>query len=286
LADRAARAGSLPRWLVVTSYPLGALTLTLFFIYLSFPYDLVVARFSQPLESSTGMRILVGDVGPHLSLLGPGLEVRDVQAKPQAGRIIAVDRIFVRPAWSLSWFVGRPALYIDLASDLGSVDATIELGSRGSFDGELLQVQVAALPIEKWFSELDFAGVLDATVDLAAQAPEDGGGLVGLLHFDLRDGSVAGPGLPLALPFENFGGNLLFGEEGTFVRLDGVALEGPMIAATVIGQVRAAPSAAGRLLDIGVDYQILDPGLVSMLGSGGGQLKVGGTIARPTTTLR
>ena len=52
MAESTERVGALPRWLVVTSYPFGALALTLLFIYLSFPYDLVVARLSRPIESA------------------------------------------------------------------------------------------------------------------------------------------------------------------------------------------------------------------------------------------
>ena len=103
MAEPKERGRAVPRWLVVASYPLGVLLLTLFFVYLGFPYDLLVARYTQPLEARTAMRVRVGDVEPHMSLFGPGVEVLDIQASRVGARMIAIDRVFVRPAWSFSW---------------------------------------------------------------------------------------------------------------------------------------------------------------------------------------
>ena len=52
----------MPKWLGVASYPIGALLMTLFFIYLGFPYDLLVARFMERIEPSAGMGIEIGAV--------------------------------------------------------------------------------------------------------------------------------------------------------------------------------------------------------------------------------
>jgi hypothetical protein len=138
---------AVPKWLAIALYPVGVLLLTLFFIYLGFPYDLLVARYARPLESATAMRVRIGAVEPHVSLLGPGIEVLDVQASRPGERLISVDRVFVRPAWSFSWLTGSPALYLDLASGIGAGSGTITLGSSGAWEGEVSDVQIEALPL-------------------------------------------------------------------------------------------------------------------------------------------
>lgn len=100
----------MPRWLRITSYPIATLLLTLLFIYLGFPYDLLVARYLPQMESVSSMQMRVGEVGPHVSLLGPGVALHDVRASREGGDPLLLDRLFVRPAWSISWLTGIPAL--------------------------------------------------------------------------------------------------------------------------------------------------------------------------------
>jgi hypothetical protein len=95
---------------------------------------------------------------------------------------------------------------------------------------------------------------------------------------------VGGPGIPIALPFETFGGDLRFGEEGSLVRIDNGLFEGPLLAATIMGEIGPSAASGGPSLDIDVDYEIHDETLASMLGSfGGGEshIGIGGTLQRP-----
>jgi len=280
LAARTSR--GLPRGLVVTSYAVGALLLTAFFVYLGFPYDLLVARYLPPVESATAMQVRVGDVTPRVSFLGPGFTVRDVRATREDGPLVLVDRLFVRPAWSLSWLTGSPAFHVDLASPAGAGVGTVTLGHTGGFAGQLEGVEIEVLPVDRLLAQMELAGKLDADIDLHQRAEEDGGGFVGSVVFDAREGSIAAPGLPIALPYESLVGGLLFGEEGVFVRLADVALEGPMLAATIEGQVGSG-SPGRQPLDLAVRYEIRNPTIASMFGGGRGdsQVAISGTLQRP-----
>ena len=110
-------------------------------------------------------------------------------------------------------------------------------GSTGGWDGILEHVQLDLLPIEM-LEVLDIDGTLDATVDLHRTAPEAGGGLVGHVDFDLRDGTLS-TGLQVALPFERLHGRLDFGGE-KYVTVNGVELTGSLLDATIQGDVAYA----------------------------------------------
>jgi type II secretion system protein N len=271
-----------PKWGAAVAYPIGALLLTLLFIYLGFPYDLLVARHLHRIEAASRMDIEIGAVEPHVSLLGPGFELLDIRATREDSATLILNRIFVRPAWSLSWFALTPALHVDLASDVGSSEGTVTLGASGGWEGRVEGVKVRYLPLKERLANLDFDGILDADGDLHFRPAEDGGGFVGELRFDIREGSVAGPGFPIALPFETLGGNLRFGEEGELLRFEGVALEGPMLGATVEGKIGAARGASPPPLDIQVAYEARSATLASVIG-GNGSIQIGGTLQRPVT---
>ena len=100
----------------------------------------------------------------------------------------------------------------------------------------------------------------------------------------MREGSVAGFGLPIALPFETLGGDLRFGDEGQLVAVDG-ALEGPIVAATIVGSVGHAPRPGAQPLAMSVEYELRDPSIASMLGrgrgKGPGRMEVSGTLSQP-----
>ena len=51
--------------------------LTLFFIFLGFPYDQLAQRVSQLVEESGTMTLRIGELSPHLGLAGPGFKATD-----------------------------------------------------------------------------------------------------------------------------------------------------------------------------------------------------------------
>jgi type II secretion system protein N len=276
----------LPRWLRIASWPIGGLLLVSFFVFLGFPYDLLAQRIGNQVERSTGMRVRIGELSPHIGLAGLGLAARDVLASPEGGRTISVQKLVVRPAWSLAWFRGVPAVHLDVTSEIGNGVGTITLGATGGWEGELEAVQLEYLPLEM-LESFNIDGVLDADVDLHAQDPEAGGGLLGDVDFDLRDGSLATDGLPVAVPFERLHGQLRFGGE-KYLIISGVELEGPMIAGTIEGEVGQGPSPDRQPVSVKIAYEVRDQSLAGMLsgmgstGPGGSsEISVTGTVAQP-----
>ncbi len=283
----------LPRWLAVSAWPLGGLVLTVFFIFLGFPYDLLASRLADQVERSTSVRLRIGELSPYVGLAGLGLEAREVLAAREGGRTIVLQRLVVRPAWSLAWFRGMPAVHLDVTSEIGNGEGTLILGSAGGFAGSLEAVRLEYLPVEM-LEAVDIQGILDAVIDLHANddVDDDGesagvGGWVGDVDFDLREGSLATEGLPVAVPFERLHGLLHFGGE-RYLTVSGVRLEGPLIAGTIEGEIGHGASIDRRPLKLDIAFQVQDAnldGMLSGLGTRGqdgiSHLRVSGTVVRP-----
>ena len=124
------------------------------------------------------------------------------------------------------------------------------------------------------------SGALTADVDLHARAAAEGGGLVGHVRFDLSEGSFSGAGLPMAVPFERLTGDLQFGD-GSFVRVEGAKLEGPVLVATVEGNIGDAPERGAQPLDLRLSYELRDKSLVRMFGEARGGGAISGTLREP-----
>jgi type II secretion system protein N len=276
----------LPRWLVRAAYPIWGAVLTAFFIFLGFPYDQLAHRLSSQAEASMKMRVSIGEVSPHLGIAGPGLAVREVLAAPEGGRTIVLQELVVRPAWSLAWFRGDPAIHLDVTSEIGNGSGTIILGDRGGWDGSLDSVRVDYLPLDM-LQAFEIDGLLDADVDLHGAPEEEGGGLLGTVDFELRDGSIGTEGLPVALPFDRLHGQLRFGDE-SYLTVSGVQIEGPLLHGTIEGRVgRGQP---GRQpLSLAVSYTVRDEELARLFAGIGGRpdengqskLSISGTLSNP-----
>ena len=276
----------LPRWLVIASYPVAAFVLILFFIFLGFPYDLLALRLSHTVESNLNLRLRIGELSPHIGLGGPGLAASEVLVRREGSRTIVLQELVLRPAWALAWFRGQPAIHLEITSEVGDGSGTVTLGSTGGWDGTLERVRVDLLPLEM-LEVLDIDGTLDATVDLHRAATEDGGELVGVVDFDLRDGTLTSEGLPVALPFERLHGRLDFGD-GKYVRVSGVELQGPLLEGTIQGDVGYAATPGAQPLSIEVAFRVRDESLgvvfdrIGRLGEDGrSHLQVTGTVAKP-----
>jgi len=152
---------SLPRPLLVVGIPVAGVLLVAFFVYLGFPYDKLGDRIATEIQSRGGVRIDFEDVGPSLHLAGPGIEATGVLATMTDGRSYRIERAMLRPAWSLAWFSGTPAIYAEIDSDLGDAAGTLLVGRTGGWKGELSQVAVGRIPIP----QLDALGTLDGRLD-------------------------------------------------------------------------------------------------------------------------
>ena len=275
-----------PRWLVITSYPVGAICLTAFFIFLGFPYDLLAGRLSHYVESAMNVRVHIGDLSPHLGLGGPGLAASEVLAAREGEQTIVLQEVVVRPAWSLAWLRGTPAIHIDVTSEIGNGAGTLTVGQMGGWDGSLESVQLAYLPLAM-LDVVEIDGILDATVDVHGASAEEGGSLVGTVNFELRDGTLGSDALPVAVPFDRLHGTLRFGDE-PYLTVEKVELEGPLIEATIQGQVGHAKDLGGRPLAIEVAYRVRDRNLARIFGSvgppgddGRAHLSISGTLSKP-----
>ena len=277
---------AVPRWLQVIGYPAAATVLTAFFVFLGFPYDLLALRLSNAAES-LDVRLRIGELSPYIGLAGLGLSATEVVAGAPGGRSVVIERLVLRPAWSFAWMRGMPAIHIDVASEIGGGAGTVIVGATGGFDGRLEALRIADLPIEM-LEVVGIDGVLDADVDLHAADADAGGGLVGKVAFELREGTLSAEGLPIALPFDRLHGSLHFGEEAAWLKMSGVQLEGPLLAGTIEGEVGQASTGADRPLALQVAYVVRDEGLAGMFRSfgqpaedGSTRLSVSGTLAKP-----
>jgi type II secretion system protein N len=275
-----------PRWLVAAFYPVAALVLILFFIFVGFPYDRLALRLSQTLESRVNLRVRIGELSPHIGLGGPGISASQVLVKREGSQTVAVEQLVVRPAWSLSWFWGQPAIHLDLRSEEAVGSGTLTLGDTGGWKGILEGVPVGQLPFEL-LERLDIDGTLDASVDLHLAAAEAGGELAGQVDFDLRNGSLRAEGLPVALPFERLHGRLDFGGDH-YISVSTLELQGPLLDGTIQGNLGYADAPGAQPVSIDLAYSVHDESLAEMLSSMGsrrqgdrGQLRVTGTLANP-----
>jgi len=230
---------TLPRSFFVVGIPIAGVLLVAFFVYLGFPYHKLGDRIATEIRRSSGVRIEFEDIGASLHLVAPGIEATGVRATLPDGRSYRIERAMLRPAWSLAWFRGTPAIYAEIESELGDAEGTLLVGSAGGWSGRLSQVAVGRIPIPPLEAVGNLEGRFDATIDLvlAEAGPE------GSVEFAATEGSVGLAKFPLDIPFETLSGELIFGGENilSIKRLD---LTGPMLTASLTGNVLLAASFA------------------------------------------
>jgi len=247
---------ALPRWLLVLGVPVAGLVLVTFFTFLRFPFDRFGDAVARQAGAALGAEVDIARLEPALTLGGPGLAAHDVLIRWPDGARARVETARLRPAWSASWLAGRPAVHLKAASDVGAVDGTFTLGDAPGFDGRLEAVSLARLPVDRFAAGASLDGTLDLDADLV-MAPT---GPVGRLRFEARDGSLAAAQLPVALPYAALRGAAELADDGS-VALEDVALEGPMLSATVEGGTGPGPSLWLAPLDLRVHLEVSDRNL-------------------------
>ncbi|MGI9592488.1 MAG: hypothetical protein ACR2P8_14050, partial [Myxococcota bacterium] len=125
------------RTLRVGTIVLAGVALTLFFMLLRFPYERLADRIAESVEDRTGARLQLGEVSLGLVRWGPGLTAEGVRVRMPSGSRVELDRVGVRPALSLSWLGGRPALATEADGAQGGARGVITLGEGGGFRGRL-----------------------------------------------------------------------------------------------------------------------------------------------------
>ncbi len=264
--------------------PVGAVLLTLFFVLIGFPYDrvrdVVAAKASQALHA----QIRVAELGPTVSLFGPGISAKGLDVVLASGEKWSLESASVRPAWSTSWLRGRPSLHVDLTASQGRAVGTLLLGAEPGFDGEIHEVDLAKLPLENALAGLSFDGVANADVDLRQTAA----GPRGSIDLDAKGGSVALPGMPVALPFETLKAQAQLTDTHLAENVN-VDLQGPMLTAQITGNVGQSPMPMNAPLELQLKMKVVDASLRPMLMGSGlrfaqdgtADMRLTGTAGRP-----
>jgi type II secretion system protein N len=272
----------IPRPLLWIGAPVAAIVLIAVFVFLRFPYDEFAVPLGQQLSAMTGSDVTIGGIDPRLTIGGPGVAARNVRITTPDGRWIEIDPLRIRPAWSTAWLRGDPALKVELESGVGRSEGLLVLGDSAAWRGEVVDVDLARLPLRG--QAIVLAGRLEAAADLLL-AP---GGPIGPLSFDASAGSIAHPAIPIPLEFERATGDIALGDDPV-VHIRSFEIDGPVLFASVSGDVRRGQRRGDEQLDLGVKLEIKDPALVSLLQSfgvrldarGRAQFDLGGTLSNP-----
>ncbi len=259
----------------------AGLLLVLFFVHRGFPYERLAGRLSLEAGRALGARVDIPELGPDWMLGGPGVEARGVRVTFQSGARLTLERVALRPAWSLGWLGGTPVLYAELESPSGRAAGVWR--ADGAWSGDLRGLDLAAVPLESLPPGLVPRGRLDAEIDLRwSQEPE------GDVVFEAREGSLQLPTLAMPLPFETCRGELVFGAEH-LVRVESFALDGPLLSARASGSLGRAPVLARAPLQIDLELEAAQPPIQALLRQAGvrvdergaGRLRLGGTPSAP-----
>lgn len=267
----------------------GCVLLTLVFALAQFPWDRLTPWLVGQIERATGARMEIAHLGASWSTRGPAAELQGLVLHFPGEEPLAIERLRVRPAFSASWLAGEPALAIELALAGGQVWGTVWPTGESGFDGSFEDIDTVELPPAFTPADLPLDGLLSGDADLRRRD----GHWVGELSIYGEDGSLALPGLPIALPFDEFAANLSLGEDGNLSIEDG-RFEGPLASFDATGTV--ALDAAGRpgALDLVVRVRDIDPSLQGIAESqgfllntsGGAEIVIRGTVDVPQIELR
>ncbi len=253
-----------------------------FFLFLGFPYDTLRSRVAGALSAASGARVAVAELGPGFGLAGPRLVARGVTARWPEGARLEAERLHLRPAWSLSWLRGEPALALGLEGAWGRVNGTITLGEEPGFRGRVRDLDLDRLPVASWRPGADLDGTLDARLDLARDGP---GALAGSASFEALEGLVGLPELPLAVPYTTLAGELRFGE-GALAEILELELLGPVVNLSLQGELGAAAILERAPLRMTGRLEVTDPAMRDAFRAQGVALDPDGTRAfRLTGTL-
>jgi len=240
-------AGARPIGVLGTS--LACVLLTLFFLFLGFPYDRLGQRLAAELGRGNGTQLSFQELGPFISLAGPGLEATGARVTTADGIRLQLDRARLRPAWSLAWLRLAPAIHLDLQGPPGNIVGVVTLGQTPGFDGQLEAIDLAQLPNNLVGSGVVLAGTLDADVDLRAGSP----GPQGSIKLNAREGSLGAPDLlPMAVPFDELSASLRLGD-GALLEVESFETKSP--SAQVSGTIATAPSFVDAPLNLQVKLQ-------------------------------
>jgi type II secretion system protein N len=233
-----------------TGIALACLLLTLFFLFLGFPFDRLGQRLTADLNRRSGAQVSFQELGSFLSLAGPGLEARGVQITTAAGIRVPLERARLRPAWSLAWLRLSPAVHVDLEGPSGSIVGVVWLGTAPGFAGDLAGIELGRIPANLIWPGAVLTGTLDAAVDLRSSPS----GPEGSVALSARNGNVGVADYPVSVPFEELTGTLRFGGDH-LLELNSFETTSPLFSATASGHIAQAPSFGQAPVDVEVQIE-------------------------------
>jgi type II secretion system protein N len=283
VAARASNAAFAPQRLGVAGPVALGLLLTFIFMYLRFPYDRLAEVIELRIERATGTRVQLTELGPGFVFPAPGLVARDVRVMRPGAAALGFERVGVRPALSLSWFMGRPALHTAIRSVAGEVRGTLTLGPAPRWSGDLRDFDIGQLPIAAFSPGTALTGRADAEIDIALEAE----GAAGSMHIVAREGSLEHPELLMALPFDTLRGELRLGG-GQRAEIVSLELESPLVSGSLSGTIGRSPRFETAPLRLEGSFTVSEEirGVLNAQGadlgsSGSGEFAVTGTPTRP-----
>ncbi len=262
---------------------LGCVLLTLFFIYRGFPYERLGESLARSLSRSTGSRVTIQGLGPHLQLAGPGVEMTGVRITSADGTSWSIDRARLRPAWSLSWLRLEPALHTRIEVPGGLAEGVFTLAEPLAWRGRLSDVDLARLPVASLWPGAAFSGTLEGRIDLHSSPL----GPDGIVRLEATGGTLSLPGVPAAVPFDQLTAALKLGEKFLF-RIQSLRIQSPLFSASVKGSVLRGPSIAEAAVNLEIQLtvkQVLRPAFkdakIRVSADGRATVRVGGTLVAP-----
>ncbi|UCE86248.1 MAG: type II secretion system protein GspN [Deltaproteobacteria bacterium] len=275
--------GSTLRILRPFGIALAGLLLVAMFAVIRFPYERFAPRLERLIAGALdGASVSIREIGPAFGLSGPVLEARSVVISGAIPREIRLQPLRLRPALSLRVFRGELALYVDARAEFGRAVGTVYLGSAPGFDGSIEDLDLG----DGFFDDLlplRISGTGDVEIDVALE-PE---GADGDLEWELHDGSVFHPAVPITIPFGELRGHV--GMSQGAADLHDVELEGPALSARIQGTVANADAGGARALDLTVALSGVTATMRPTLGQfrvntaadGTANLRIAGTTAAP-----
>jgi type II secretion system protein N len=247
------------------------LLLTFFFMYLRFPYERLAELIELRIERATGAHVQLTELGPSFLSVGPGLVATDVRVVRPGAATFSFERVVVRPAWSLSWLTGDPALLTAIHSVAGEVRGTLTLGDAPRWSGEFRDFDIGRLPIAALSPGISLTGRAEAEIDIALEAD----GAVGSAHIVAREGSLEHPELLMALPFDALRAELRLGGQHRAEILS-MELESPLVTGSLSGIIGRSPQFETAPLRLEGSYTV-SPEIRGVLNAQGAELGPGGS---------
>lgn len=263
------------------AWALGIAALFLIFLAARFPYDRLLPRATTAAGAALGAEVTIASLGLGFGRGGPEAVARDLRLHWPGSLPLALERVAVRPAWSLDWLRGRPRWHLAAAGPPGRFDGTV---AADRVDGRFAGIDVGALPWTALGASPPLDGPLSGSADLLATD----GVWSGAIDLASEAGSVDFGGLPVAIPYQRLEGRILV--DPARIELRGARLEGPMVTAAFEGTAtpRPGPSSSWPLaLDVRIEH--VDPALrqhlvplgIRLDREGRATLHVSGTLAAP-----